>query len=430
MRKNRKVITLILVAGMLLSFAACSSSNTTAQETDAPEVTNAGTNTAPTGTFEVAKLEYTFSKLGETDVLSATVGGTEVYDVEYTSGDEKIAAVVGNAVIAMGSGMTTITATRGSDTAVITVNVNTASKVSIAGDDMISLNTESNPSAVLTATVEVPTVFDKTDAGVTWTSSNPKVATVDADGKITAVSTGVATITASSNYQITTTTVQSMMGKTITSTDTAIADDVVTVMVNNEFDAEKNKDIVGTYTGTYDWQGFASQASAENPCYTKDNFLWIRSKIILELNSDGTFTQKVLNAQRATYPESIDDSLPESTYEEQVAKYGKNNCYIYNRADQDPASAEFAGSDKTYAAIEGMEASGMRNFEENGYFMIVDGELKLYYGATNGMTGEYQSEEFDYGKVDGSEFVNNKYVPFVNMVKMSANMSQVLTKAE
>ena len=77
-----------------------------------------------------------------------------------------------------------------------------------------------------------------------------------------------------------------------------------------------------------------------------------------------------------------------------------------------------------------MEASGMRNFEENGYFMIVDGELKLYYGATNGMTGEYQSEEFDYGKVDGSEFVNNKYVPFVNMVKMSANMSQVLTKAE
>ena len=297
MKKNRKVITLILVAGMLLSFAACSNSNTTAPDTDAPEVTNAGTNTAPTGTFEVAKLEYTFSKLGETDVLSATVGGTEVYDVEYTSGDEKIAAVVGNAVIAMGSGMTTITATRGSDTAVITVNVNTVSKVSIAGDDMISLNTESNPSAVLTATVEVPTVFDKTDAGVTWTSSNPKVATVDADGKITAVSAGVATITASSNYQITTTTVQSMMGKTITSTDTAIADDVVTVMVNNEFDAEKNKDIVGTYTGTYDWQGFASQASAENPCYTKDNFPWIRSKIILELNSDGTFTQKVLNAQ-------------------------------------------------------------------------------------------------------------------------------------
>ena len=64
MRKNRKVITLILVVGMLLSVAACSGSNTTDPDTDAPEVTNAGPNTAPTGTFEVAKLEYTFSKLG------------------------------------------------------------------------------------------------------------------------------------------------------------------------------------------------------------------------------------------------------------------------------------------------------------------------------------------------------------------------------
>ena len=48
---------------------------------------------------------------------------------------------------------------------------------------------------------------------------------------------------------------------------------------------------------------------------------------------------------------------------------------------------------------------------------------------TNGMTGEYQSEEFDYGKIEGNEFVNNEYVPFVNMVKMSGNMTQVLTKS-
>lgn len=435
MKKNRRIITLILVAGMLLSFASCTGKQSSGDEStsDAPETTDgagvSGETTAADGALEVAKQEYTFTKLGETDVLSATVGGVSVYDVGYTSGDESVAAVVGNAVVAMGSGMTTITATRGSDTVVITVNVNTFSKVVIAGDDMVPLNTASNPTAALTAAVEVPTVFDKTDAGVTWTSSNPEVATVDADGNVTAVGTGVAVITASSNYQITTTTVQSMMGMSITSTDTAIADDKVVVMVNNEFDAEKNKEIIGTYTGHYDWQGFAAQASEENPCYTKDNFLWIRSKIILELKADGTFTQKVLNAQRATYPDSIDDSLPESTYEEQVAKYGKNNCYIYNRADQDPTSEEFAGSDKTYATIEGMEASGMRNFAEIGYFMVTGGELKLYYGVTNGMTGEYQSEEFDYGKIEGNEFVNNEYVPFVNMVKMSGNMTQVLTKS-
>ncbi|MFQ9148661.1 MAG: Ig-like domain-containing protein [Eubacteriales bacterium] len=246
MKKNRRIITLILVAGMLLSFVPPESSPRGTSTSDAPETTDGAgfrRQQPPTARL-VAKQEYAFTKLGETDVLSATVGGVSVYDVGYTSGDESVAAVVGNAVVAMGSGMTTITATRGSDTVVMTVNVNTSSKVVIAGDDMVPLNTASNPTAALTAAVEVPTVFDKTDAGVTWTSSNPEVATVDADGNVTAVGTGVAVITASSNYQITTTTVQSMMGMSITSTDTAIADDKVVVMVNNEFDAEKNKEIM------------------------------------------------------------------------------------------------------------------------------------------------------------------------------------------
>ncbi|MGN1129586.1 MAG: Ig-like domain-containing protein [Candidatus Flemingiibacterium sp.] len=430
MKFSRKIAAIMLATAMLVSFASCSDEGASDDTPDNTPVTSGDTqqSAAPTGELAVAKDEYSFTKLGESDVIDVTVGGTPVYDAELVSDDESIAAVVGNAVVAMGKGTTTVTAKRDGKEAIVTVTVAPEAKVVIAGDGMIKLDTDNIKTATITASVKVPSIFDNADAGVTFTSSNPDVATVDSKGVITAVGTGVATITASSNYQITTTTTQSIMGRTITSTESVIADDTVTVMVNNEFDAEKNADIVGTYTGYYDWQGFASQASADNPCYTKDNFQWIRSKIILELNADGTFTQTVLNAQRATYPEKIDESLPESTYDEQVAKYTKNGCYIYNRADQDPAADEFKDTGKTFAAIEGMEASGMRNFSESGYFMITDGKLELFYGAVNGMTGEYQSESFEYGKVEGNEFLANKYVPFTNMVAMSENMSQVLTK--
>ena len=43
----------------------------------------------------------------------------------------------------------------------------------------------------------VPLEVDGTDATVTWSSSDSKIATVDASGVVTAVSSGKATITAS-----------------------------------------------------------------------------------------------------------------------------------------------------------------------------------------------------------------------------------------
>lgn len=109
MKKNRRIITLILVAGMLLSFASCTGKQSSGDEStsDTPRpltVPEFPERQQPPTRAEVAKQEYTFTKLGETDVLSATVGGVSVYDVGYTSGDESVAAVVGNAVVAMGSG--------------------------------------------------------------------------------------------------------------------------------------------------------------------------------------------------------------------------------------------------------------------------------------------------------------------------------------
>ncbi|MCI8388714.1 MAG: hypothetical protein HFE63_09640 [Clostridiales bacterium] len=423
----RILCALILAGAATLSFAACED---TSKDNDTPNVTDNDDQNKLTGDFATVSKSFNFTKLGESAILTSTVGGTEVYDVTYTSADPAVADVIGNALVATGNGTTTITASYNGKEDIIMVTVATAAKVSIDGDRMVSLNTDSKKSANLTATVSVPTIYDNDAAGVTWTSNNPDVATVDANGVVTAVSAGVAQITASSNYQITTSSTQTVMGMTITNSESLISDDVIVVMVNNEFDAKANADLIGTYEGHYDWQGFAAQASESNPIYTKDNFLWIRSKIVLELKEDGSFTQHVYNAQRATYPESIDESLPESTYEEQVAKYGKNNCYIYNAYDQDPASDEFASeNDKTFAAIDGMVSRGANNFAESGYFMILDGNLVLYYGQTNGMTGEYQTSEFVYGPVAGAEFTNNVYTPFKNMVAMSDNMAVTLAKA-
>ena len=59
--------------------------------------------------------------------------------------------------------------------------------------NMSSLELAAGSTETLTATVTPDNATDKT---VTWTSSEPKVATVDAHGKVTAVAVGTATITA------------------------------------------------------------------------------------------------------------------------------------------------------------------------------------------------------------------------------------------
>lgn len=117
--------------------------------------------------------------------------------VSFSSSDKSIADVdLYGKITAKGVGTATITATTNyftSTTCQVTVNPTLATS--------ISLNKESLTLPVGTTQTLIATVLptDATDKSVTWTSSNENVATVDAAGKITAVSKGMATITATTN---------------------------------------------------------------------------------------------------------------------------------------------------------------------------------------------------------------------------------------
>lgn len=114
-------------------------------------------------------------------------------NVTLSVDDDSVARLDGNRIIAVNSGESKITATCGI--------VKTSAKVTVTTKvEQITLNkaegilTVGN-SVTVTATV---TPDNATNATVNWTSSDETVATVDSNGKVTAVAAGNATITATS----------------------------------------------------------------------------------------------------------------------------------------------------------------------------------------------------------------------------------------
>lgn len=130
--------------------------------------------------------------VGETAQLTATVKPDDATDknVAWASSDESVAKVSNGKVTAVKSGKATITAKCGDKIAecAVTVTVPTGS-VTL---DKTTLSLAVGETEQLTATVKPD---DATDKNVAWTSSDESVATV-ANGKVTAVKAGNATVTA------------------------------------------------------------------------------------------------------------------------------------------------------------------------------------------------------------------------------------------
>ena len=134
---------------------------------------------------------------GETATLTATVKPDNATNktVTWSSSNPTIAAVDQNGTVtAVAEGTATITAKAGDKTATcsVTVKKNTVAVESVTLDKS-SLELTEGETATLTATVKPDNATNKT---VTWSSDKTSVATVDANGKVTAVAEGTATITA------------------------------------------------------------------------------------------------------------------------------------------------------------------------------------------------------------------------------------------
>ena len=138
---------------------------------------------------------------GMSERLTATVYPATADDrsVRWTSSDEDVATVdAGGIVTAISAGTATVTATTNDGTdltasCVVTVTPKLAESISL---DREELTLENGTSEQLTATV-LP--MDADDRSVTWASSDNAVVTVDAEGVVTAVSVGTATVTATTN---------------------------------------------------------------------------------------------------------------------------------------------------------------------------------------------------------------------------------------
>jgi len=120
---------------------------------------------------------------------------TDTSNITWTSGNTAIATVDANGkVTAVGPGTTQIKATKGSFIAICEVEV----KVPLTS---ISLN-KSNTEILIKQSETLVVTYNPTDTNdnrtINWTSSDESIATVDANGKVTAKAEGTVTITATS----------------------------------------------------------------------------------------------------------------------------------------------------------------------------------------------------------------------------------------
>ena len=134
-------------------------------------------------------------QVGGTASLTATVGPDNATDktVTWSSSDNAVVFVDGTGrITARGVGTATVTAKAGDKSAACTVTVNPVPVTSVTLSRS-SMALQVGETETLTATVAPDNATDKT---ITWSSSDTAIATVDANGKVSAMAVGTATVTA------------------------------------------------------------------------------------------------------------------------------------------------------------------------------------------------------------------------------------------
>ncbi|MBO4635222.1 MAG: Ig-like domain-containing protein [Bacteroidales bacterium] len=151
--------------------------------------------TVPVSSISLDKSSLAIDE-GQTATLTATINPEDASDktVTWSTSDATVAKVENGTVTAVKEGTATITAKAGDKTAECKVTV---SKKVIAVTSVelnkSSLELKKGESEILVATLKPDDATDKT---VTWSTSEASVASVDQTGKVTALKSGTATITA------------------------------------------------------------------------------------------------------------------------------------------------------------------------------------------------------------------------------------------
>jgi uncharacterized protein YjdB len=373
-----------------------------------------------TGEFTLSSTALSFDKWDSAKVLTAKVGDTVVTDVEWITSDPVVAEVYNGVVIARANNMkgslmgggdgspvpVTIQALWGEDdneqSAACSVTVDADFSVSISGAGLdgtkLNLNAPTD-TAILSAAVTLGSVGD-VDDGYTWVSSNEAVATVAADGTLTAVGYGAADISAVSNLK------KSMFVLISANYERTVGSAVATITVEVGTPSTDTTAIAGDYWGYFVWKGTTAALSAANVGNMKNLVAIMKIKI----NVDGTFTQNVYNHPRFTWVEDVDANLPETTSAELATKYGATHPgnMAANMTAADAASivngnaVDFHDVTKGGMSMTGQTGTCVLYGDE--LFLICDGQT-IYVGSVD--------------NADSNYWINNALKPFPQILAVS-----------
>ena len=188
------IVSILLLA---VTFLTCCESKQLDSDRDA-SISNAPISSTIPVNQVIIEQENIELKVGENIILKATVLPENATDktVRWSSSNNNVLRVSddGNAV-ALATGTAVVTATAGNKSDDITVVVSSPTvNVNRIYLDKTEIALKVGTSETLTATI---TPSNATNKNVSWTSSNVSVATVNQGGRITAISKGTVTITAS-----------------------------------------------------------------------------------------------------------------------------------------------------------------------------------------------------------------------------------------
>ena len=160
------------------------------------EVKSFTTGVVPVESISLDKKEYTFNTIGNTMTLKATVLPSFAIDksVEWSSDKEEVAIVDADGrVTAKGNGNAIITATTKSQGKTATCLITVAQWVKSISLGKTSMTLDEGQKHSFTPPITPSNAADKS---LNWTSSKTSIATVDAEGKVIALSRGTAIIKA------------------------------------------------------------------------------------------------------------------------------------------------------------------------------------------------------------------------------------------